>query len=331
MSDQEFKALLLEEADGKVTSKITTLTEDQLPEGDVTVAVHYSDVNYKDGMIVNGLGRLVRDYPHIPGIDFSGVVVDSGNDRYKAGDEVVLTGWRVGEIHWGGMAEKARVNGDWLVPLPKGLSLEQTMAVGTAGFTSMLCVLALEDAGVTPDKGPVLVTGASGGVGSVAVAILAKLGFEVAAVTGSAASHDFLKSLGATQVVTRDEMSEPAKPLERETWAGVVDTVAGPVLAKALSQLKYGGAVAACGLASGPKLETTVIPFLLRGAKLIGIDSVMVPYEDRVRAWERIVTDLPHDHLKEITHLHSLEEVPGLAKDILDGAVQGRAVIDLRM
>ena len=326
-----FNALYLTETDGKISSALTELNQSDLPDGDVLVKVDYSTINYKDGMVIKGLGRLVRDYPHIPGIDFSGTVVESTDGRYKTGDAVVLTGWRVGEIHWGGLAGYARVKADWLVPLADGLSAQDAMTVGTAGFTSMLCVLGLEDHGVTPESGPVLVTGASGGVGSVAVAILAKLGYEVAAVTGRPETGDYLKSLGASEIITRETMEEPAKPLEKELWAGVVDTVAGPNLAKALAQVKYGGVVAACGLAASPKLECTVMPFLLRGVKLVGIDSVMQPYEQRIKAWNRIVTDLPHAMLGDITHVHPLSDAIGLADDILAGKVRGRAVIDLNL
>ena len=329
MSDT-FKALVLEETDGKVSNQIKDLSIDDLPEGDVLVRVEYSDVNYKDGMIVNGIGGLVRNYPHVPGIDFSGTVEDSSHARFKAGDKVVLTGWRVGEVHWGGYAQQARVNGDWLVALPDGLSTRQAMAVGTAGLTSMLCVMALEDHGLKPETGPVLVTGAAGGVGSVAVAILARLGYAVAASTGRESLHDYLKSLGATEIVTRADLSEPSKrPLESENWAGAIDTVGSTTLARLLTQIKYGGSVAACGLAAGPKLETTVIPFLLRGVNLLGIDSVMQPYENRVRVWDRIASDLPHDKLEEMTDVIGLDGVAEAASSILGGQVRGRLVVDL--
>ncbi len=326
----KFKALVLEEDDGKVSNQIKDLSVDDLPEGDVLVRVEYSDVNYKDGMIVNGIGGLVRNYPHVPGIDFSGTVEETSHARFKAGDKVVLTGWRVGEVHWGGYAKRARVNGDWLVALPEGLSTRQAMAVGTAGLTSMLCVMALEDHGLTTDVGPVLVTGAAGGVGSVAVAILARLGYSVAASTGREALHGYLKSLGASEIVARADLSEPSKrPLESENWAGAIDTVGSTTLARLLTQIKYGGSVAACGLAAGPKLETTVIPFLLRGVNLLGIDSVMQPYEKRVRVWDRIASDLPHDKLEEMTDVIGLEGVAEAASSILVGQVCGRLVVDL--
>ena len=329
MSDK-FKALVLEEDDGKVSNQIKDLSVDDLPEGDVLVRVEYSDVNYKDGMIVNGIGGLVRNYPHVPGIDFSGTVEETSHARFKAGDKVVLTGWRVGEVHWGGYAKRARVNGDWLVALPEGLSTRQAMAVGTAGLTSMLCVMALEDYGLTTDAGPVLVTGAAGGVGSVAVAILARLGYSVTASTGRESLHGYLKSLGASEIVARADLSEPSKrPLESENWAGAIDTVGSTTLARLLTQIKYGGSVAACGLAAGPKLETTVIPFLLRGVNLLGIDSVMQPYENRVRVWNRIASDLPHDKLEEMTDVIGLEGVAEAASSILVGQVRGRLVVDM--
>jgi len=325
-----FKALVLSEADGKVSNEIQKLTSSDLPEGDVLVRVEYSDVNYKDGMVVNGIGGLVRNYPHVPGIDFAGVVEESSHSRYAAGDKVVLTGWRVGEVHWGGYAQKARVNGDWLVPLPEGLSSKQAMAVGTAGLTSMLCVMALEDHGLTPSDGPVLVTGAAGGVGSVAVSILARLGYEVGASTGREAQHEYLKSLGATTLVARSDLSEPNKrPLESETWAGAIDTVGSTTLARVLAQVKYGGSVAACGLAGGPKLEVTVLPFLLRGVNLLGIDSVMQPFENRVRVWDRIASDLPHEKLEKMTEVIGLSGVAEAASSILSGQVRGRLVVEL--
>jgi acrylyl-CoA reductase (NADPH) len=325
-----YKALVLNESDGKVGNEIQELTSSDLPDGDVLVRVEYSDVNYKDGMVVNGIGGLVRNYPHVPGIDFAGVVEESSHSRYAAGDKVVLTGWRVGEVHWGGYSQKARVNGDWLVPLPEGLSTKQAMAVGTAGLTSMLCVIALEDHGLTTSDGPVLVTGAAGGVGSVAVSILARLGYEVGASTGREAQHEYLKSLGATTIVARSDLSEPNKrPLESETWAGAIDTVGSTTLARVLAQVKYGGSVAACGLAGGPKLEVTVLPFLLRGVNLLGIDSVMQPFENRVRVWDRIASDLPHDKLGEMTEVIGLSGVAEAASSILSGQVRGRLVVEL--
>jgi acrylyl-CoA reductase (NADPH) len=310
---------------------IKEIDESALPDGDVTVAVEYSTVNYKDGLCLSPKGGgLVRNYPHVPGIDFAGTVEASNDDRYKPGDKVVLTGWRVGEMHWGGYAQKARIKADWLVPLPAGLTSEQAMAVGTAGFTSMLSVMALEDHGLTPDKGPVLVTGAAGGVGSVAVAILANRGYEVAGVTGRPESGEYLKSLGATQIVAREELNETVKrPLEAETWAGCVDAVGGAMLARVLGQVKYGGSVAAVGLAGGAGLPATVIPFLLRGVNLLGIDSVMQPYDNRLRAWERVAKDLPMDKLEAMVKPATLSDLPQLGADILQGQVQGRVVVDV--
>ncbi|MFZ8879319.1 MAG: acryloyl-CoA reductase [Paracoccaceae bacterium] len=315
---------------GKTSATIEQISTDQLPEGNVVVNVEYSTVNYKDGLCIGPGGGLVREYPHVPGIDFAGTVESSDDARYGAGDSVVLTGWRVGEVHWGGYAKKARVNADWLVPLPNGLSSRQAMAVGTAGFTAMLAVMALEDHGLKPGQGPVLVTGAAGGVGSVATAILANLGYEVAAVTGRPETEDYLRDLGATQIVPREEINETVKrPLERETWAGCVDAVGGDMLARVLGQMKYGGSVSAVGLAGGAGLPATVIPFLLRGVSLLGIDSVMQPYDNRLRAWERIANDLPMDKLEAMIHPATLGDLPALGKDILKGQVKGRVVVDV--
>jgi len=326
-----FAALVVEKNDeGKTSASVQEITEDRLPDGDVTVAIEYSTVNYKDGLCIGPGGGLVRNYPHVPGIDFAGTVESSSDDRYKAGDKVVLTGWRVGEAHWGGYAQKARVKADWLVPLPAGLNTSQAMAVGTAGFTSMLAVMALEDHGLKTGDGPVLVTGAAGGVGSVATAILGNMGHEVAAVTGRPETADYLKSLGASQIVAREELNETVKrPLEAETWAGCVDAVGGEMLARVLGQMKYGASVSAVGLAGGAGLPATVIPFLLRGVNLLGIDSVMRPYEDRLRAWERIAKDLPMDKLEAMIVPATLSDLPGLGKDILKGQVKGRVLVDV--
>lgn len=326
-----FNAMVVRKDDeGKTSGAVEQLEINDLPEGNVTVAVEYSTVNYKDGLCLGPGGGLVRNYPHVPGIDFSGTVEASEDGRYKAGDKVVLTGWRVGEMHWGGYAQKARVNADWLVPLPKGLDSRAAMAVGTAGFTAMLSVMALEDHGLSPDKGEVLVTGAAGGVGSVATAILAHLGYEVAAVTGRPETGDYLKSIGAKRIVAREDINETVKrSLEAETWAGCVDAVGGPMLARVLGQMKYGGSVAAVGLAGGAGLPATVIPFLLRGVNLLGIDSVMQPYDNRLRAWERIAKDLPMDKLEAMVHPATLADLPGLGRDILKGQVKGRVVVDV--
>ncbi|MEM9434883.1 MAG: acryloyl-CoA reductase [Pseudomonadota bacterium] len=323
-------ALIVEKDDeGKTSASVQSISEDQLPDGNVTVAVEYSTVNYKDGLCIGPGGGLVRNYPHVPGIDFAGTVETSEDDRYKPGDKVVLTGWRVGEAHWGGYAQKARVKADWLVPLPDGLDTRQAMAVGTAGFTAMLAVMALEDHNMSKDA-PVLVTGAAGGVGSVATAILANLGYEVAAVTGRPEASEYLTSLGATQIVAREEINETTKrPLEAETWAGCVDAVGSAMLARVLGQVKYGGSVAAVGLAGGAGLPATVIPFLLRGVNLLGIDSVMQPYDNRLRAWERVASDLPMDKLEAMIQPASLGDLPGLGRDILKGQVKGRVVVDV--
>ncbi|UWQ94065.1 acryloyl-CoA reductase [Rhodobacteraceae bacterium M385] len=326
-----FNALIVEKNDeGKTSASVQAITEDRLPEGNVTVAVEYSTLNYKDGLCVGPGGGLVRNYPHVPGIDLSGTVEASDDARYSVGDKVVLTGWRVGEMHWGGYAQKARVNADWLVPLPDGLTTRQAMAVGTAGFTAMLAVMALEDHGLSTGNGEVLVTGAAGGVGSVATAILAARGHEVAAVTGRPETGEYLKSLGATRIVAREELNETTKrPLEAETWAGCVDAVGGDMLARLLGQMKYGASVSAVGLAGGAGLPATVIPFLLRGVNLLGIDSVMQPYENRVRAWEAIAKDLPMDKLEAMVEPATLADLPELGRAILKGGVRGRVVVDV--
>ncbi|MDO5704865.1 MAG: MDR family oxidoreductase [Paracoccus sp. (in: a-proteobacteria)] len=327
-----FRGLLLtQDEQGHAQARITDLTESDLPEGNVTVAVDYSTINYKDGLCLSPSGGgLVRHYPHVGGIDFAGRVEASDDPRFAAGDAVVLTGWRVGEIRWGGYAQKARVPADWLVPLPEGLTTRQAMAVGTAGFTSMLAVLALEDHGLAPDQGEVLVTGAAGGVGSVAVAILSQLGYQVAAVTGRSDTESYLRDLGAARIIPRAELAETVKrPLEAEIWAGCIDAVGGPMLARVLGQMRYRGSVAAVGLAGGAGLPASVIPFLLRGVNLLGIDSVMRPMADRLRAWDRIAQDLPLDKLERTIRSATLAEVPDLAAAILQGQVQGRIVVDV--
>jgi acrylyl-CoA reductase (NADPH) len=326
-----FNALLVTKSDdGKTSASVQSLSDDALPAGEVTVAVEYSTVNYKDGLCIGPGGGLVRAYPHVPGIDFAGTVLDSADPRYKAGDKVVLTGWRVGEAHWGGYAQRARVKADWLVPLPAGLTTRQAMAVGTAGFTSMLAVMALEAHGLTPGDGPVLVTGAAGGVGSIAVAILAHLGHEVAAVTGRPETEAYLRDLGASSIVARDSLNEVSKrPLESETWAGCIDAVGGAMLARVLGQMKYRCSVAAVGLAGGANLPATVIPFLLRGVNLLGIDSVLQPYDNRLRAWERIARDLPMAKLEAMIQPATLSDLPRLGAEILQGQVKGRVVVDV--
>ncbi len=325
------RALIVEKAgDGTTSAAVQQIGEDRLPEGEVTVAVEYSTLNYKDGLCIGPGGGLVKTYPHVPGIDFAGTVESSDDARYAPGDKVVLTGWHVGERHWGGYAEKARVKADWLVPLPEALTTRQAMAVGTAGFTAMLAVMALEDHGLAPDRGEVLVTGAAGGVGSVATAILGALGYRVAAVTGRPEQEGYLKGLGASRIVPREELAETTKrPLEAETWAGCVDAVGGAMLARVLGQMKYRASVAAVGLAGGAQLPATVVPFLLRGVNLLGIDSVLRPYEDRVRAWGRIADDLPMAKLEEMIEPATLADLPDLGAAILKGQVRGRVVVDV--
>ena len=326
-----FTALVLEESDGKVTLSIQSLDDSALPDGDVTIAVDYSTLNYKDGMIINGLGRIVRSYPHVPGVDFAGSVIESASPKFKPGDQVVLNGYRVGELHWGGLATKARVQADWLVPLPDGMTPRQAMAIGTAGYTAMLGVMALESHGLTPDaEGEVLVTGAAGGVGSIAVAILAELGYTVAASTGRAETHDYLRQLGASIIIERAELETPPKgPLGSVRWAGVIDTVGGTTLASALATMAPWSSCAAIGLVAGHELNTSVMPFLLRGINLLGIDSNTCPMEHRITAWGRLARELPADKLEKMTAEVPLAAVPDLAGKILQGQVKGRTVVDV--
>jgi acrylyl-CoA reductase (NADPH) len=325
-----FRALVLAEENGKIVPRLEDIDEARLPAGEVTVAVEYSTLNYKDGMILQGLGRLVRQYPHVPGIDFAGRVIASQSPEFRPGDSVILTGWRVGELHWGGYAERARVKAEWLVRRPPGLTAAQAMAIGTAGFTAMLAVIALERHGLAPDQGDVLVTGAAGGVGSIAVALLANLGYRVVASTGRPELRDYLTALGAAALVDRAELStKPIRPLDRERWAGAIDAVGGNTLATILTQLKYRAGVAACGLAGGSDLPASVIPFLLRGVNLLGIDSVMCPREERIAAWDRLARDLPPDRLEQITDRVPLAQAVDLAPRILRGEVRGRVVIEV--
>lgn len=327
-----FQALVVEKpGEAPAVAVLRDLEDAALPPGDVTVAVEYSTLNYKDGLCLSGSGGgLVRTWPHVPGIDFAGTVLSSEDARYRPGDLVLLTGWRVGEVHWGGYAQKARVKADWLVPLPKGLTTRQAMAVGTAGFTAMLAIQALEDHGLAPAEGEVLVTGAAGGVGSVAVALLSALGYQVAAVTGRPETETYLRDLGAGRIVPRAELAETVKrPLESETWAGCIDAVGGAMLARVLGQLRHGASAAAVGLAGGAALPASVIPFLLRGVNLLGIDSVLKPYPDRVRAWDRIATHMPLDKLEAMIRPATLADLPALGEAILGGSVQGRVVVDV--
>jgi acrylyl-CoA reductase (NADPH) len=322
-------ALVLRENDGNVISQIEEITVDDLPEGDVLVAIEYSSLNYKDGMAVTGTGKIIREYPMVPGIDLAGSVLESSSDDYRKGDKVVLTGWGVGENHWGGFSELARVKSDWLVPLPEGGTVAWAMRVGTAGLTAMLCVMALEEKGLNPESGMVIVTGAAGGVGSTAVSILSKLGYEVAAVTGRETEHEYLGSLGASEIIDRAAMSEKSRPLEAQRWAGAVDTAGDAILARVLAEAKYGAAVAACGLAAGFKLPTTVMPFILRGVSLLGVDSVYCPFERRQEAWKRLLTDLPSQQLEDLSQCIGLSEVPQMASAIMAGQVRGRTLIDV--
>lgn len=324
-----FKALVLEQQEKKTLASIQNLDESVLPEGEVLVAVDYSSLNYKDGLAITGKGRIIRTFPMVPGIDYAGTVVESADDRYQPGDKVILTGWGVGENHWGGMAERARVKADYLVPVPAGLDSRKSMIIGTAGLTAMLCVMTLEDAGITPERGDILVTGASGGVGSVSVSLLARLGYKVVAASGRPENTELLKSLGADRVIARKALEEPGRPLEKQLWAGCVDTVGSKVLAKVLAQVDYEGAVAACGLAGGFDLPTTVMPFILRGVKLLGVDSVMCPFAKRQKAWERLAELLPETAYNQVVNEISLEEVPGLAEAITNGQVTGRTLIKL--
>lgn len=323
-----FRAIRASKGEKAPQVEFVNLTEADLMEGDVTVAVEYSTVNYKDGLALTGAAPIIRLWPLIPGIDFSGKVETSDHPDFKPGDRVVLNGWGVGEGHHGGYAQKARVKGDWLVKLPDAISNEQAMAIGTAGYTSMLCVLALEKNGVKPGS-DVLVTGAAGGVGSVAIVLLAKLGYRVIASTGRLSEADYLKTLGADEVIDRNELSNPAKPLGKERWAGAVDAVGSHTLANVLSMTKYGGTVAACGLAQGLDLPASVAPFILRGITLAGIDSVMAPKEKREEAWKRLATDLDMKKLEALSFRAKLDDVPKLATEILAGNVRGRAIVDV--
>jgi acrylyl-CoA reductase (NADPH) len=326
-----FRALVVDkDAAGNTGAAVRELSLADLPPGEVVVAVEYSTVNYKDGLCLGSGGGLVRSYPHVPGIDFAGRVETSDDPRYRPGDRVILTGWRVGEVHWGGYAQKARVRADWLVPVPAGMTTRQTMAVGTAGLTAMLALMALERHGLRPGRGPVLVTGAAGGVGSVAVALLAAAGHEVAAVTGRPETEAYLRSLGATRIVPRDSINETVKrPLESETWSGCIDAVGGAMLARVLGQMQQGASVAAVGLAGGALFTASVVPFLLRGVNLLGIDSVMQPYANRVAAWARIASDLPMPLLESMIVPATLADLPRLGAEILAGQVRGRVVVDV--
>lgn len=324
-----FKAIVVEKDDAGYRAGLTELDEARLPQGDVTVRVDYSTLNYKDGIAITGVGPVVRSFPMVPGIDLAGTVEVSTHSDYKAGDAVVLNGWGVGEGHWGGLAQRARLKGDWLVPLPVAFTPRQAMAIGTAGYTAMLCVLALERHGITPDKGEVLVTGAAGGVGSVAVAVLAKLGYRVVASTGRPAEAEYLKELGASELIDRSQFSNPGRPLAKERWAAAVDSVGSHTLANVCAAMRYRGVVAACGLAQGMDFPATVAPFILRGVTLAGIDSVMCPRPERLEAWQRLARDLDVGKLDLITREIGLGEVVDTARQLMDGKVRGRVVVDV--
>jgi len=322
-----FKAILISRDEDKKQSVATTeLTDDDLMEGDVTVAVEATTVNYKDGLAITGKSPVVREWPMVPGIDFAGKVLESSHADFSQGDDVILNGFGVGETHWGAYAEKARVKGDWLIKRPSGISAKQAMAIGTAGYTAMLCVLALENHAITPERGPIIVTGANGGVGSVAISILSKLGYEVIASTGRMEEADFLEGLGASEIIDRNELSEAGRPLGRERWAGGVDAVGSHTLANVLAQTKYGGAVAACGLAQGFDLPTSVMPFILRGVSLLGIDSVMAPKAVREEAWSRLASDLDQEKLASLTTEIGFDDLIQAATDIVEGKIRGRVV-----
>ena len=322
-----FRALYIEKTDDGQRVSLQELDDAQLPEGNVTVDVAYSTVNFKDGLALTGKSPVVRKFPMVPGIDLAGTVTASEHPDFKAGDAVVLNGWGVGETHWGGLSQRARLNGDWLVPLPEAFTPRQAMAIGTAGYTAMLCVMALERHGITPERGPVVVTGAAGGVGSVAVALLSKLGYDVAAVTGRMSESEFLNSLGANEIIDRATLSEPGKPLAKERWAGAVDVAGGHMLANVLAGMKYDGVVAACGLAASMSLPASVAPFILRGVTLAGVDSVMAPKARRLEAWQRLARDLDIAKLESLTQDVTLEQVPALGEQILAGQVKGRLAV----
>ena len=324
-----FKAIMIDKDDAGYRASLSEIDESRLPEGDVTLRVSHSSLNYKDALAITGKGPVVRRFPMVPGIDLVGVVEDSEHTGFRIGDQVVLNGFGVGEAHWGGLAQKARLKGDWLVPLPASFSPRQAMAIGTAGYTAMLCVMALERHGVTPVRGEILVTGAAGGVGSVAVALLAKLGFTVVAVTGRPEEQDYLRKLGAHEILDRAQFSSPGKPLGRERWAGAVDVVGGHTLANVCATVRYQGVVTACGLAGGMDFPASVAPFILRGVTLAGIDSVMAPRADRLAAWQRIERDLDLSKLDLITHEIGLNEVIPTAAQLMDGRIRGRIVVDV--
>lgn len=324
------KALILEQHDGQTQGTVREFTSEQLPQGNVIVDINWSSINYKDALAITGKGRIIRDFPMVPGIDFAGTVNASEDPRFQPGQNVLLTGFGVGETHWGGLAQQACVNGDWLIPIPEGLDQRKSMIIGTAGLTAMLCIMALEDGGVTPQSGEILVTGASGGVGSTAVALLHQLGYQVCAVSGRVHNAEYLLSLGAALVLERHSFEEPAKPLEKQRWAGAVDVVGGNILAKVIAQMNYGATVAACGLAGGTQLPTSVMPFILRNVRLQGVDSVMIPQARRLIAWQRLSKLLPESFYQRAPREIGLEDVVKAANDLLDGMITGRLLVNVR-
>lgn len=327
---ENFKALLVDKKDNEFSVNISNLRLNDLPEGDVVIRVAYSSVNYKDGLAATPDGNIVRNYPHVPGIDLVGTVVNSMDERFAEGDEVIATSYEIGVSHLGGYSEYARIPADWIVPLPKDLSMKEAMAYGTAGFTAALSIHQLEESGLTPDAGPVLVTGASGGVGSIAVAMLSRLGYDVVASTGKTSEHDYLYQIGAKEIISREDLQpEKIRPLDKQRWAGAVDPVGGKTLAYILSSIKYGGSVAVTGLTGGPNVPTTVFPFILRGVNLLGIDSVYCPMDVRETLWKRMADELKPVHLEKVTEEISFEELPGTLKAILEGKLKGRTVVKI--
>lgn len=324
------KTLLLTQENNKTIANITTVSEEQLPEGDITLRVSYSSLNYKDGLAITGKGNVIHQFPMVPGIDCAGTVIQSSDKRYEVGDKAIVTGWGVGEKHWGGMAEKARFKGDWLMPMPLGCDALKAMQIGTAGLTAMQCIIALEEGGVKPKEGPILVTGASGGVGSIAITLLAQLGYDVIALTGRKEQNaELLTDLGCTDIIERSEFDRDARPLEKQRWAGLIDTVGNRILATALAQLHYGGTAAICGLAGGYALPTTVMPFILRGIRLQGVDSVMLSQPQRKIAWQRVVQLLPAAYYQNACDIIPLEHVPDYANKIINGQLVGRVLVQL--
>ncbi|MDY3695383.1 oxidoreductase [Proteus mirabilis] len=323
------KALLVEQNDNTLSASVQSVDEKTLPIHEVIVDIHYSTLNYKDGLAITGKGKILRQFPMVPGIDFSGVVHHTEDPRFHIGQHVLLTGWGVGENHWGGLAQKAGVKGDWLTVVPEGLSLKNAMTIGTAGFTAMLCVMALEQGGITPESGDILVTGASGGVGSTAISLLTALGYQVTALSGRASNHDYLRKLGAKNIITREEFEPAGRALDKQRWAGAIDTVGGQILANILSQTNYNGTVAACGLAGGFSLPTTVMPFILRNVRLQGVDSVYFPAEKRAQVWQRLLKLLPETFYQQATTEITLDEVPRYAQMIMDNQVTGRTLVKL--